>query len=269
MTMAVDPNEIWPPDHLAPDPDSDDSLYGSLLILKDRETWRKWPHPPLSSLSEGVPSTAYCPTSQGPSPPPSPCFPILELPSEIRIQIYEYALADLRPKSRAGWWFSVMNGKLPPAPCPALLLANRQVAAEAIPIYFGTYDFQFSSMTILKSFLQERSLRQLASIKHITVAAHPKLDFKTFDYEDDVKAWRLLVERCTNLKELWFEIMMSSGIYRHGVAGMEVLNDLRGLRGGGVIESLHGKRVEIEFEWMERLRELWKMPKPVPTGIAS
>ena len=124
-------------------------------------------------------------------------------------------------------------------------------------------------MKILNEFLQERPLRQLASIKHVTVAAHPKLDFKTFDYEDDVKTWRLLVERCTRLRELWIEIMMSSNIYRNGVAGMEVLNDLRGLRGGGVIESVNGRRVEVQFEWMQRLRALWKMSKPVQTGIVS
>ena len=251
----IDHSEDWMSDPL--DPDSDfGTLYQSILILR----WggripSEHPQRPLSSSSEAGPSTA--------------CFPILELPSELRLLIYEYALAELRPKSHSSWWFSIINGKLPPAPCPALFLVSRQITAEAIPIYFGSYEFQFRNMKILNSFLQERPLQQLASIKHVTVAAHPKLDFNTFDYEDDVKTWRLLVERCTRLRELWLETMLSSNIYRNGVAGMEVLNDLRGLKGGGLIESVHGRRAEVEFEWMQRLRELWKMPKPVQTGITS
>ena len=243
--------------------------YCRRFLYLNRETLEENPHRPLSSSSTDGLHTTYFSTSRGLRPLPSLYFPVLEFPTEIRLRIFEYVLADLRPEGRSDWWLSIIHGKFAPAPCPALLLVSRQITAEATPVYYGLYDFQFSNMRFLKSFLQAHSLEKLASIRRMTVSAHPKLDFKTFDHDDDVETWRLLVERCTGLRELWIEIMLSSNIYRNGVAGMEVLSDLRGLRKGGVVESMYGQMVEVEYEWTHALKALWKMPKPVRTGIAS
>ena len=190
----------------------------------------------------------------------------MRLPSEIRLQIYAHVLLEPRSSNLFKWWGTISsrpNYEFPKVHyhCPALLLVSRQISNEAAPVYYENHPFHFTDMKALSRFLKERPANQLAFIRRVTVCPHPMLALKTYDYEDDVRTWEMLLERCVQLKELWFEVMLSSKVFRNGVAGMEVLSQLRGMRDGGMQQTLRENSVEVEFEWMKTLRELWMMPK--------
>ncbi len=103
-------------------------------------------------------------------------FPILRLPLELRLMVYKFALTfpcdGVRWTVRGLHRFSgQVNGRFVPEADPkellALLSVSRQIYNEAMGIFYSENSFEFSSLSILWSFLSGIGKKKRKFLRHL------------------------------------------------------------------------------------------------------
>jgi len=178
----------------------------------------------------------------------------LDLPAEIRLQIYEELLVRSEPI------IFRMSG-FPPSPplylykgayglCPALLRASKSVYREASPLLYSRNRFDFSDSDLIYTMLKlSTNCKSLALTsffsqigdKNTSFIRHLYIDFPTFrDHrpettaleDNNIKTLELIRDKCTNiailemsLYDIWpFEYFKANGSLIVAEAALELLD---------------------------------------------
>lgn len=120
----------------------------------------------LVSYLRTIPSTLF-------PPPPVTNFPLLALPTELRLIVYEHILSDLHVGG-----YEETHRRL--APDFAFLRTNSLVYREARMLYYDTHVFEFESVDEMRRL----SVPQLQRIKHV------KLHFTFTLWDLEFRHWR-------------------------------------------------------------------------------
>ena len=108
---------------------------------------------------------------------------LLQLPAEIRIAIYEYAMVPNTGKeARAGSYQYLLDGQAPEslelahAKAPPLLRTNRQIRGEALPVFFQANAFVVTSLSGYPARMDCRTMEWLETIDHCNCAIRLQFD---------------------------------------------------------------------------------------------
>lgn len=168
-----------------------------------------------------------------------PSFPLLRLPLEIRLLIYEFhfiqagepptEIIPCRNYPYVSWITSQYE----------LFTVSKQLYAEAMPLYFRTRIFRFIGSTNLIQFLSAIGPYQRQHIRHIS-------------YYIDLSFLRQVckhLSRCPSLQRLSLTLQTArdSSDYRHRpMPGMQFLGKIRGLM---AVECTYVRWVEDPPHW--------------------
>ncbi|KAL8934406.1 MAG: hypothetical protein Q9216_005930 [Gyalolechia sp. 2 TL-2023] len=127
----------------------------------------------------------------------SPQFPFMELPLELRRQIYSLILPSQDVPRRSGRWADIVGI---PNNCMNLLLANRQISEEARTVFYGLNSFTMSISRYVASLLgrqQTLTSPSLAYIKNWQLCFHSDMDRYEYGHMRDA-----LLQACAALAKV-------------------------------------------------------------------